>query len=147
MSNHNNQQNRPDRSQSPHPKRVPVGARNKLTADQREGFVRRWVNETPGRVGMFEAAGYKVVDDPTKVGDPIAAGATQLGSVVRKPVGGGVDAVLMEIPSEFYREDQEAKEQALKQKEQSLLSEAKEGFYGEGLKVDRQKSSPGVTIE
>ncbi len=146
MSNHNNQQNRPDRSQSAHKKRTPVGARNKLTADARPGFVRRWVNDTPGRVGMFEEAGYEKVDEPTKVGDPRAAEATQLGSVVRKPVGGGVDAVLMEIPESFYREDQAAKETALQQKEQSLLSEAKEGYYGDGIKIERPKS-PGVIID
>lgn len=137
---------RPDRSVSAHPKRTPVGTRNKLTTDQREGYKRRWVNDVDGRTQMFEEAGYEVVRKPTEVGDPDLAEAAQLGSVVRKPVGGGVNAVLMEIPIEFYEADQLAKENALKKQERSLLSEAKEGFYGEGLKVERQKQ-PGIIID
>lgn len=138
-------ENRPNRRQSPRPKRTPIGTRNKLTAEPREGYVRRWVNDRDGRVQMFEEAGYEVVRKPTEVGEGVSAEATQLGSVVRKPVGGGVNAVLMEIPKEWNEEDQARKEDALKQKEKSLLSEAKEGFYGEGLKIDR--GSPKVTIE
>lgn len=145
MSNHT--MNRPDRSQSPRVKRIPISARNKLVAEGREGFHRRWVNDVPGRLEQFEQAGYVQVTDPTKVGDPRAADASQLGSVVRKPVGGGIDAVLMEIPEEFYREDQDAKEHALKQKERSLLSEATgEGFYGSGVTISRNKG-PGVIID
>lgn len=142
MSNANN---RPNRSESPHIKRVPVGARNKLTTDERQGYKRRWVNDVDGRIEMFKEAGYEPVQKPTKVGDPIAAQATQQGSVVRKPVGGGINAVLMEIPEEFYAADQSAKERVLKQKEQSLLSEATEGFYGKGVSVERAK--PGVIID
>lgn len=142
MSNPNN---RPDRSQSPRKERVPVGARNKLTTDDRPGYKRRWVNDVDDRIQMFEDAGYEPVRSPTKVGDPRAAEAAQLGSVVRKPVGGSVNAVLMEIPLEFYKADQSAKEQALKQKEHSLLSEATEGYYGKGVSVERAR--PGVTID
>lgn len=128
------------------PERTPIGTSNKLTAEPRPGFVRRWVNDVDGRIQMFEGAGYEPVRVPTKVGDPMAAEATQLGSVVRKPVGGGVDAVLMEIPKEWNEEDQLRKEQALKKKEKSLLSEApKEGLYGDGVSIDRTK--PGVTID
>lgn len=130
---------RPNRNQSAHPKRTPIGTRNKLTAEDRPGYVRRWVNDVNGRVQMFEEAGYNAVRVPTEVGEGVSADATQLGSVVRKPVGGGVNAVLMEIPKEWNEEDQARKEQALKEKEKSLLSEAKEGFYGDGLKIDRPK--------
>jgi len=137
--------NRPDRSKSAHPTRIPVGTRNKLTAPENPGKKRRWVNDVDGRVTMFEEAGYVHVTQPTQVGDPDAAEATQLGSVVRKPVGGGVNAVLMEIDQEWYAEDQLAKEQRLKGGEKSLLSEATEGFYGEGLKIDRPR--PGVIID
>jgi hypothetical protein len=137
---------RPDRSISPHKKRVPVGTRNKLTAPEREGFVRRFVNDTDGRLPMFEDAGYTPVRVPTQVGDPAAGNASQVGSVVRKPVGGGVDAVLMEIPKEWYDEDQLAKEQRLKEKEQSLLKEAvAAGAEGEGIRIQRPR--PEVTLE
>lgn len=137
---------RPDRSVSPHKKRVPVGTRNKLTAPENPGFSRRFVNDSDGRVQMFLDAGYELVKTPTQVGDPAAGNASQVGSVVRKPVGGGVEAVLMEIPEEWYREDQLAKEQRLKEKEQSLLKEAiAAGAEGEGIKITRPR--PEVTIE
>ncbi len=137
--------NRPDRSMSGHPKRIPVGTRNKLTAPENPGFKRRWVNDVDGRVQMFLEAEYKIVTQPTEVGDPNAAEATQLGSVVRKPVGGGVNAVLMEIDQDWYNEDQLAKEQRLKGGEKSLLSEATEGYYGKGLTIERPR--PGVIID
>lgn len=130
------------------PKRTPVGQRNILTTDQRPGYVRRWVNDVDGRLAMFEEAGYEAVRTPTQVGDPAAGNASQVGSVVRKPVGGGVDAVLMEIPVEYYDEDQAAKEQHLKAGEGGLLGEAKgAGYYGEGVRVKRELQQPGVSIE
>lgn len=137
---------RPDRSQSAHKKRVPVGTRNKLTAPERPGYVRRFVNDVDGRLSMFEDAGYGAVRVPTQVGDPAAGDSSQVGSVVRKPVGGGVTAVLMEIPKEYYEEDQLAKEQRLKEKEKSLLKEAQSlGAEGKGITIQRPK--PEVHIE
>jgi hypothetical protein len=137
--------NRPE-GRANRPTRTPIGTRNKLTAPPREGYVRRFVNDVDGRIQMFEDAGYEAVRAPTQVGDPMAGDSSQLGSVVRKPVGGGVDAVLMEIPKEWYDEDQLAKEHRLKEKEKALLSEAKgEGFDGKGVTI--QRSRPEVHIE
>ncbi len=127
------------------PKRVPIGSRNILTTDQKEGFKRRWVNDDPGRVQMFEEAGYKIVNDPTKVGDRRVGDASNQGSsVTRKSVGGGQFSVLMEIPEEFYREDQEAKEQHLKNQERSLIPETLkgDGSYGEGLTISNSLEKP-----
>lgn len=131
------------------PKRTPIGRRNILTVDKRDPkFEYRWVNDVDGRLQMFEEAGYEAVREPTEVGDPRAGDASQLGSTVRKPVGGGKSAVLMRIPKDFYQEDQGAKEVRLKAKEQALLNEATgEGFYvsekaGEnaaGLSIKRPK--------
>jgi len=128
------------------PQRTPVGRRNVLTAEQRKGYVRRWVNDEDGRVAMFQEAGYEPVQVPTEVGDPMAGNASQVGAVVRKPVGGGKTAVLMEIPEEFYREDQDAKEAHIKAKEGALLEEVQgEGFYGDGVRIARGR--PGVSVE
>jgi hypothetical protein len=139
------QYERPDRSKSPHKKRIPIGTRDKLNFEQREGFVRRVVNDVDGRVAMFEDAGYEQVRAPTE-GAPLEAGdASQLGSVVRKPVGGGVEGVLMEIPKEWYEEDQAAKEARRALKETSLLSEATDLASNEGIKINRPRS--GVMIE
>lgn len=131
------------------PKRTPIGSRNVLTTDQREGFVRRWVNDEPGRVDMFKEAGYEVVGK-TNVGDPRVGSDSNLGSsVTRKSVGGGQHAVLMEISEEYYQEDSEAKEQAIKAKEQALIpNELKDG-YGEGVTMSRslEGGSPKVIIQ
>ena len=123
------------------PKRTPIGKRNVLTVNGRDpGFEYRWVNDEDGRLQMFEEAGYAAVKDSLEVGDPRAGDASQVGSTVRKPVGGGETAVLMKIPKEFYAEDQAAKEQRLAEKERSLLNDAKgNGFYGDGLKIERPK--------
>jgi len=121
------------------PKRTPIAQRNVMTVqNKREGFKQRWVNDVDGRIQVFEEAGYTAVQRPTEVGDPQAGAATQSGSVVRKPVGGGVSAVLMEIPDDYYSEDQQAKEARIKDQERSLLSEAKDGeFYGDGVKIGK----------
>lgn len=121
------------------PTRTPLGERNVLTvANKRQGYKQRWVNDVDDRIERANAAGYTAVMRPTKVGDPKAGAATQVGDIVRKPVGGGITAVLMEIPDEYYREDQAAKEAKLKDTERSLLSEAKEGeFYGEGVRIGK----------
>lgn len=121
------------------PKRTPIAQRNILTvANKRDGFKQRWVNDVDGRIQMFEEAGYTSVQRPTEVGDPQAGASTQVDRVVRKPVGGGITAVLMEIPEEYYAEDQQAKEAKIKHAEQSLLSEATDDeFYGDGIKVGK----------
>ena len=132
------------------PKRVPIATRNILTTDQRDGFVRRWVNDTPGRVQMFEDAGYEIVREPTKVGDDRAGEASNVGaSITRKSVGAGQEAVLMEIPIEFYEEDQAAKEQSLKSKEASLIpNELKSDTYGSGISISSElaKKSDGPRV-
>lgn len=126
------------------PTRLKLDQRNTLTTDQRPGFIRRMVNDVNGRVEKLRAFGYEIVGKPTQVGDERACAATQVGSVVRKPVGGGIDAVLMEIPEEFYREDQQAKVAKTKEVERALLAEAKDGFYGEGVRTQSGLGKPRV---
>jgi len=132
---------RPDRSVK---KRTPVASRNIMTTGQRDGFTRRFVNDTPGRIEMFKEAGYEPVREPTKVGDNRAGESSNMGtSVVSKNVGGGHRAILMEIPDKYYQEDQGAKERQLEKKEKSLLpKELGDAAYGEGLSISSSKSKP-----
>lgn len=102
------------------PKRTPLGMRNVLTAEARPGYVRRWVNDVDDRLERAKAAGYAPVLTPTQVGDPRAGADSQMGSLVAKQVGGGTRAVLMEIPDEYYREDQEAKQARVNRTEEGL---------------------------
>lgn len=69
----------------------------KLAAPQRPGFVRRWVNDTVGRVDQFRDNGWDVVQED-------GTDARHVGGQ-KNPL----KAVLMELPEEFYRGDQAKK--------------------------------------
>ena len=116
----------------------------KLNFEERAGYVRRVVNSVDGRVQDFEADGWEVVRKPAEAGELQAGESTQLGSVVRKPVGGGIEGVLMEIPKEWYEEDQHQKELMRQSKESSLLSEAPELSGRDEISIKR---GGRVTIE
>lgn len=118
------------------PKRVPIHEQRRdiMNAPRKTGFVRRWVNMIGDRVERMKLAGYNIVEESVPVGDPSVTGNNQsLGTGARKGVGGGVQAVLMEIPKELYDEDQKAKIQNLAEKEAQLrksLNSGNEGTYG-----------------
>ena len=139
--------NRPSRENQ----RTPVGQRAILSAPEKEGFKRRFVNDENGRIEQFEAAGYKIVDEKTQMGDKNVGQASQVGSVARKPVGGGTDAVLMEIKEDFYNEDQEAKEARIMEAEQNVLKEGAENSgasrhtYGDGVKIGLNRQAGQIT--
>jgi hypothetical protein len=86
-------------------KRIPLGTRNVLTAPKRTGFVRRFVNDKGDRIQRFKDAGYSIVEEDIQVGDEKIGKPNQLGSSVSSQ-GDGQRKVLMEIPEEFYNEDQ-----------------------------------------
>jgi hypothetical protein len=122
------------------PKRVPIHEqRDQMSVDKREGFVRRWVNDLPGRVEKFLRAGYDVVkDDEVKVGEGGVTDSNKaLGTGARKDVGrtrggDGPQAVLMEIPQELYEEDQKAKQAAVDATDNVLKRNIREhNLYGE----------------
>lgn len=93
------------------PKRRPLALQKVLGAEERQGFKRRYVNELPGRVENFLAAGWTVVcEEGADTSDSRAQDGTTIGTVVRKVVNTQMDArsktaVLMEIPEDLYDED------------------------------------------
>ena len=113
------------------PKRKPLAGRDRLTAPQRAGYVRRFVNANPERVQAFKDAGYEVVTGHVNTGDSEAL-PSQLGSVTTADGGLGTKLVLMEIPEEYYNEDQEAKQTDIEEKEKAMFAEQnnREGHYG-----------------
>jgi len=116
------------------PVRVPLGTRDVLTAPKRPGYIRRFVNEGGGRVEKFEAAGYEVVREDIKVGDPKAGKGNKIGSAVNPSVGGGSTAILMETKQEYYDEDQKAKQDRILRGERDMkreLNSGANGTYGE----------------
>lgn len=103
--------NKPTRGKS----RKPVAARQPLAAKQRDGYVRRFVNDELGQVEDFGDAGWAaVLVGDQDISEKRAQNASQLGSVVRRVVNRDPRArcqyaVLMEIPVELYQEDQRTK--------------------------------------
>ncbi len=131
------------------PERIPIGQRNRLTAPRRPGYVRRFVNLKPGRTKMFEDAGYQMVtdqtydpDNPGVVKKEHTMGTTPLGSAVVEEVGGGQQAVLMEIREDWYNTDQAKKAHLLDEMEVQIKRRpTKDGHYGD-VKAERSAVEP-----
>lgn len=97
------------------PKRIPVyeANRNKITvADlDHKNFMYRWVNDVENRLQMFLDGGWVFVDKLGKeVGDGGVESSKVVGSALSRGMGGGVNAYLMRIPMELWKQDQDRKE-------------------------------------
>lgn len=115
--------------------RKPFGSTElKLAYPDREGFHRHWFNETAGRIGRAQEAGY----------EHVKADGKNVSRVVGTAEGGGpLMAFLMEIPEEFYREDMAAEQRVIDDKEESIRRGVAEGKEGEGQYVPQQ----GISIK
>jgi hypothetical protein len=103
--------------------------KNILTVPKKKGFVRRIVNDTEQgqRIADFLRAGWRIVEDEHKVGDPGVENLNKsIGSGVRKYVGDGTTGVLMEIEEHLYKADQKLKESKIRNVERGI-------FKGEGV--------------
>ena len=115
------------------PERTPLKDRSVLGVRGKEpGYVYRIVNDSGDRVSQFMELGYEIVSDKTvSIGDRRVGKASQDGSPVTVPVGGGVEGVLMRQKEEYYKEDQAYKESQIKDLERSMSKDAeKNDFYG-----------------
>ena len=106
-------------------KRIKLGTRNVLTAPQKAGFVRRFVNDKGDRIESFKAAGWNAVDEEIQVGDSKIGQSLALGSAVNPHVGDGQRAVLMEIPEKFYEQDRAASQAEITQIENEIKRNSK----------------------
>lgn len=108
------------------PERIPLAKQRIIGFDQRDGYVRRFVNDVPGRIASFIRAGWTIVsENGDKSHDGLAHVETQLGSAVQRVVNKGINAearvaILMEIPKDLFDEDQAAKQDAIDKKEASF---------------------------
>jgi hypothetical protein len=123
------------------PKRVPLHRQNIIHADTKAGFVRRMVNDTDDRIERFKKAGWTEVEN-AQIGDPHAGDPSSLGSASVKSVGAGMKAILMEIPEEFYQEDQKDKGKKVDTLEEAMEHDIKsklgDSAIGEGIKIKRE---------
>lgn len=112
----------------------PISTRHVLRYPNRPGYRRRLVNDENDRVEMLREAGYEIVSGKMTGTSTRGVDASQLGSAVVRPVGGGVKGVLMEIPEDLYKEYQDAKEAHLKKIDDSMRRNIKgqtsSGDYG-----------------
>ncbi len=105
--------------------RIPLDQqRDIMSAPSKEGFVRRWVNEEDrygNRIARFQRAGWKPATGDLPIGaEAVIEHNDSLGSIVRKNVGGGKFAILMEISEEYYNADQARKAERDTAKEASI---------------------------
>lgn len=108
-------------------RRTPLNMRNKLTVKDRDpNYHYRIVNVKEDRVEQFQEQGYEVVLT-TPVGDKLIDAPSSLGSASEISVGGGMKAVVMRIPKEFYEEDQAIKQAQIDELEATMGSNAKKG--------------------
>ncbi len=119
------------------PRRIPVsGPRDVLTvAGKDPNYVYRMVNDVDDRIERFKRGGYEIVTSEHEIGMSTVERSTRtgkFGAAVTKQVGGGVTAVLMRIPKEFYDEDQAAKAAEVDKTEAAMRELGKkQGEYGE----------------
>lgn len=122
------------------PTRRPVSQRVVLSAPIRQGYVRRWVNDSEGRIRLFEEGGWRPVtsNDGTAIetADRSRMAESSMGSVTTRHVGNNMKAVLMEIKQDFYNEDQAKKAEQIKAAERDILMNRSEGQYGK-IEVNR----------
>ena len=122
------------------PERVSLRKQRVFSADRREGYTRRYVNDLPGRIQAFLLAGWALVADTKleKTHDGLAQVESQLGSSIRRMVNKDPNApchyaYLMEIPTELYDEDQLEQQKEIDEKEAAFDPTGlhkKSGMYG-----------------
>jgi len=94
-------------------KRIPFGQKHaKLHYAQRPGYMRRWVNDTPGRIMGAERGGYKHVKD--NEGNPVKTHAGL------QAMGGAMNCYLMEIPMQWYQEDFAFKQESVDETDKAI---------------------------
>jgi len=112
------------------PERIPLGTRNRLRYPKRKGYYRRVFNDKDDRIQRALEAGYEFVTDHLPGGDPRTGDPSQVGSHVAKEVGGGMKGYLMEIPIEYYKEDQKAKQDRITLLEAQMKRDKTDGISG-----------------
>lgn len=112
------------------PVRGSAGRRDILTVEGKDSdFVYRIVNDTPGRVAEMKERGYELAEGEESFSSSLDD-STAAGSVKSKHVGGGMNAVLMRIPKDWYKEDQQMKQEHVDKLEQKTKTNEIKGGYG-----------------
>lgn len=93
------------------------GFKQKLQAPERKGYVRRWVNDEPGRIQAMQELGY----DFAKADTPTDGMGTRITRHAGKSEGGAaMQTFLMECRADDYELGVREKEEALKPFEEAI---------------------------
>jgi hypothetical protein len=94
----------------------------KLDAPERKGFVRRWVNDEPGRVQEAHELGYDFAEDKAAEGVSRTDGqGSRISRIVGRDAQGGIKyAYLMETPASEYAKGVIEKEERLAPFEEAI---------------------------
>jgi hypothetical protein len=113
-----------------HPQRVMPGQGNKLAVEApREGFVRRWVTNIPGRLEEMQQYGYTFVENTGLVANALdSSEASALGTRITRPSGGGNIYYLMEIREDWYQENQDYKQAQIDEIEKAMKPSGPNGY-------------------
>ncbi len=102
------------------------GFRQKLDAPQREGYVRRWVDDSPARVMEMQELGYDFAQEKAGAGaqrtDGQGSRISRMGG--KRDDGSPHQLVLMETPADEYAIGVKEREDALKPFEEALRAGA-----------------------
>lgn len=93
-----------------------------------ENFAYRIVNHSAqeSNIRKMQDFGYEVVSEKNlKIGDESSTSSYGLGSVVSRPVGGGLEGVLMRIPKDLYEEGQKIIEEENRRIERQIQGDGK----------------------
>ena len=96
----------------------------------------RIVNDTPGRVAQMESRDWEIAEGDEKLISTFDNSSDDSGSVKRKHVGDGTNAVLMRIPKKYFEEDKAEKAKHADRLEKSTQTNNMQNGYG---KVDISK--------
>lgn len=125
---------------SARPKRIAVGMRPKLSVyGKNPNYEYRIVNDTPGRIAMFQQSGWELCNnEEVDTGNFRADQAAELGSLAYHIVDGGtgLKGYVMKIHKDWYAQFMDEYEAEVKKTEETLQPNTNDGEYG-GVRIDR----------
>lgn len=130
----------------PRAERLGLGSTQpKMTLPRREGFHRRWVNDTPGRVRFALSQDWSHIEDPDELSED-GRGIKKFMTVGVKEDGAPLTAYAMEIPMELYEQDQKRKQAPLDAFDEQLKRGIISGADAQDNVGDFYVPSEGITL-
>jgi len=133
-----NTQAAPIETTAPRPRsnRKPFGTLEQTMAyESRPGFHRHWFNDVKDRISRAQEAGYEHVTNKEGKNVQMVVGTAE--------GGGALQAFLMEIPEEWYKEDMAAQQKIVDDREALIKKGQSESQAGDGRYIPAQ----GITIK